>query len=253
LKHELGAKPYVQSKVPKLTEKQKENCKNFAREHQKWTSEEWKRVLFSDESSFELFHPVNSINDCIWRRNKDDVKPSEVVKFPAKVMVWGMMGPLGLSELHFIPPKTSINAEYYREIILKKCLVPASNRTSSAGSILERKMSLDMSKVVFMQDEATCHTAKINEKWLSDNIPHYWGKGTWPGNSPDLNPIENLWSILQQLVDQVEPPPTTLEGLKKILLDSWKKIKPETLENLYLSMPDQIKSVLNASGGHVCK
>ena len=31
-------------------------------------------------------------------------------------------------------------------------------------------------------------------------------KGIWPSNSPDLNPIENLWTIVQSELDNKEPP-----------------------------------------------
>ena len=183
LKRELGSKPFVRGKKPKLTEKQKKNRVNFAKKVQKWKFAEWKYVVFSDESPYELYHPANRKNDVIWARNKDEVEPSPVIKFPPKVMVWGAMGVSGLSDLHFVPEKTNVDAKYYREEILKKVLIPTLKRTSENGNISNRKISPDMSKVIFMQDGATSHTAKVNEKWLKENVPNYWEKGIWPGNS----------------------------------------------------------------------
>ena len=45
----------------------------------------------------------------------------------------------------------------------------------------------------------------------------------WPGNSPDLNVIENAWSTLKDAISKLKTPPRTQEGLKKILIKKWKE------------------------------
>ena len=37
----------------------------------------------------------------------------------------------------------------------------------------------------------------------------------WPANSPDFSPIENEWAILQDMVDEVDPPPSTLKAKRR--------------------------------------
>ena len=79
------------------------------------------------------------------------------------------------------------------------------------------------------------------------------GKGVWPANSPGLIPIENLWSILKEELKCEKKTPQNLASLEKALQAAWSRIKPETLTNLILSMPDRIKSVITARGQFVIR
>ena len=70
-------------------------------------------------------------------------------------------------------------------------------------------------------------------------------KGTWPANSPDLSPIENLWSILKNDLDSMGG----LKDLKMLetqLKTAWSNISPEILGNLIDGMPNRIKKCINS-------
>ena len=71
-----------------------------------------RRVIFSDESPFQLFHSPIVQNDRVWVRNREDVDPSPTVKFPTKIMVWGAMLSCALTKLHIVPEKTTVTAQY---------------------------------------------------------------------------------------------------------------------------------------------
>jgi transposase len=58
----------------------------------------------------------------------------------------------------------------------------------------------------------------------SRTFPAYWDKHFWPGNSPDLNPIENLWSIMEGKV-YCPPLATNKETLVKKIKDAWEYLK----------------------------
>ena len=136
-----------------------------------------------------------------------------------------------LSNLHFIPRGQSITSEYYVEEILKKSLMSTINRKRLNGPICKRKMMLNISKSIFQQDGAPAHTAKKAQDWCIQNLKGFWKKGIWPANSPDLNPIENLWAILQSHLDLLDPP-TNEESLKNSLKKAWSEINEDTLDNL---------------------
>ena len=192
MRQSLKVLPFKPQLQPLLTAVQKANRVKFCRKRKSWGIDEWRRVLFSDESPFELFHPPDRQANQIWVRDKEEVPPTFTVKHPFKIQVWGLMSFIALSELHVLPEKQMLTGAYYVDKILEKSLLPTLKRTRKTGSTLIRKLLLDMSMAIFQQDGAPAHTSKVAIKWLENNLNSFWGKGVWPGNSPDLSPIENL-------------------------------------------------------------
>ncbi|MBJ5103534.1 hypothetical protein JGF61_23260 [Salmonella enterica subsp. enterica serovar Agona] len=70
----------------------------------------------------------------------------------------------------------------------------------------------------------------------------------WPAQSPDLNIIEPLWSVLENRVRSRYPPPASLKELEQFLLEEWYNIPLTTIQDLYMSIPRKIQAVLNAKG-----
>lgn len=70
----------------------------------------------------------------------------------------------------------------------------------------------------------------------------------WPANSPDLNPIENVWATLGRRVAQKRP--QSLADLKKIVEETWySEITLEYLKKLYSSMKSRVDEVIKKKGG----
>ena len=252
LRKDLQVRPYKRPKQPKLSSKQRENRLNFCLAKENWTVADWRNILWPDESSFELFHPTNRQNDRIWARDGSNIIPQETVKFPPKFMVWGMMSFRAISKLHFIPPKQTVNTAYYIDEILAKSCLETLHRTRENGSVLDRKMLKNMSKAVFMQDGAPAHTSKKTQDWCKRNLANFWDKPQWPGNSPDLNPIEYLWGYLQEELNKMDTAKSICD-LKIQLESAWSSIKPNYLKALIDGMPERIKSCIKLDGNYISR
>ena len=82
-----------------------------------------------------------------------------------------------------------------------------------------RKLKLGC-KYVFEMDNDAKQTSKVVAKWLKDEKVKLL---EWPSQSPDLNPIENLWAELKK---RVRARPTNLTQLQQLCQEEWAKIHP---------------------------
>ena len=72
----------------------------------------------------------------------------------------------------------------------------------------------------------------------------------WPAKSPDLNPIEHIWELLDRRVMARAIPPRNARELAGALVEECGNISQQELENLVQSMRRRCTAVLNAAGGH---
>ena len=211
--------------------KRLEWCRNL----QNWSIEQWKNVIFSDESSFTLFPTSGRVY--VWRQPKEAYDPTCILPTVkhggGSVMIWGAIswksaGPM--ISLH-----GRINSRDYLRIL------------SDQVHPMVRELFPD-GDAFFQDDNAPIHTARIVKQWYdehSDELEHL----IWPPQSPDLNIIEPLWSILEVQLRSRFPPPSSLKELEAVLTEEWAKIPLKTIENLYESIPRRINAVLASKGG----
>jgi len=67
--------------------------------------------------------------------------------------------------------------------------------------------------------------------------------------SPDVNPIEPLWDVVEQELCVLDMHPTNLHQLKDVILSIWANISKECFQHLVESIPHRIKAVLKVKGG----
>ena len=95
----------------------------------------------------------------------------------------------------------------------------------------------------FMQDNALCHKAKVVMSYLSEQD---FEIRDWPPQSPDLNPIENLWKTLG--VKVMERNPTNTEDLWVKLQEECSKISIEDCQELIRSCIQRCAAVIESKG-----
>lgn len=142
-------------KKPGLTQKMKSARLAFAKLHRDWTENEWKRVIFTDESKCNL----NQSDGIAYvrRRVGEDLHEDCIAvrnKFPLSFMVWGCISYYGCGDLAFITG--SMNADSYISII-----------TNYLEPSIERLFPVSV-QPIFQDDSAPCHRAKRVGDTISD-------------------------------------------------------------------------------------
>lgn len=206
---------------------------DWAKKYVSWTVEDWRKVLFSDESHF-LVQGQRSR----FVRKSDNEKLTtahidQTVKHPLKKMFWGCFSYKGTGCL--VPIEGMMNSQKYRDLLEHR--LEAELRKVDANS-----------QAVFQQDSAPCHVSKIMMKYFKDKKISCL---EWPGNSLDLNPIENLQAIVKARLRKIDC--TTKTKLIEAVIHTWFRDQQisENCKKLVDSMPKRVEEVIKAKGGHI--
>jgi transposase len=228
----VGLSARIALKKPLLTYAHRLRRKAFALAHRDWTVEQWKQVLWSDESKYQLF-PTGRV--IVRRRTHEKWHPQCIiptVKFGGgSIMVWGCMSWHGVGQLYRC--RGTMNKDQYINV-LQNNMIPSSRSLFGRRGVF-----------VFQHDNAPCHKAKQVIDFLANKRVNVM---EWPPQSPDMNPIEHVWEILFRKVQGMKP--SNLDELWKIVEESWRAIAPEDLHTLVESMPRRVQAVIKANGGY---
>jgi len=164
----------------------------FYNKCRRFTALQWTLICFSDAHTLSPNHISNPRNERVVikigtvapalakvRRNDSRVQPT--------LHVYGCLTRYGMLGPYFI--EGTINSITYRAQVLDHLLPDLIAKHGPHESF------------IFMQDGAGEHiSARTQNHIRNDTTVTFWPKGVWPGNSPDLNPIEGFWPLLRHAV-----------------------------------------------------
>lgn len=226
LKNKL--KSYISQKKPLITKSMAKKRLAWCKKYKNKEISFWENVIFSDETMITIR------NDSLMQRcrrfpwsnpfNTKYIRPT--VKYPLSIMMWGCFSKHHRPELTII--EGIMNSEKYEEV-LENNIKPIFSENSS---------------LFFQDDSAPCHRSRKIKLYKTNNNIYSLD---WPGNSPDLNPIENLWHILKRKVGRFQ-----YKNKKQLVFMAKKiwnqNIDNDVIKNLIESMPKRIDLCIKNNG-----
>ena len=134
-------------------------------------------------------------------------------------MFWGCFSWHGFEPI--VPIEGSVNGQTYAKVI-NKYVIPTLHKYFPNGN------------GIFQKDNIPPHHLKVA-------VTACENAGIvildWLAQSPDLNPIKNIWAEMKMMVHRRTPPPSNIKVLESYVKDAWNDLPPEYYKKLVDSMP----------------
>ena len=214
-------------KHEKLTVAHKQRRVEYSKEMKGY---DWDRVLFSDEKTFYL----GASPEYAWQDPHDRPEAPKLIN-PPKLNVWAAVGTYMKTRLYYF--STNMNSSLYVKV-LKTCL-KEENLTFSDACPSKLRQSW-----VYLQDNARYHKTDESMDAVQDLVGNRWIEH--PARSPDLNPMEDIWSYLDRKVKEVRP--RTITSLKRVLTKSWVSLPWNYIAQSTKSMGRRLRTCIKHEG-----
>ena len=195
--------------------------------------------MCSTDQSYDNRTIASTLKMQIWiATNNRDVPRVMKTKFPATVMVFGVLS----SEGHIMPPHIfevglKINTKVYQDV-LKNVMIPKCNQAAGGRPW------------VWQQDSAPAHKSKETQAWLQKECFDFVPFSHWPPSSSDLNPLDYfVWSYVENIINM------TSQNTKASLITAIRRVFTELplafVEKACSQFQIRIEAVIEAEGGYI--
>ena len=128
------------------------------------------------------------------------------------------------------------------DVFHRQLMDGAKYREIVEGNLFQSSRDLRLGRrFTLQQDNDPKHTAKATLEWFKGKQVNVL---EWPSQSPDLNPIENLWYDLKIAVYQQNP--SNLKELEQFCLEEWSKNPVTRCAKLIVTYPKRLAASIAA-------
>lgn len=213
---------------------------------------DWDKVMFTDRKRFLWLHPGVQVKRCEWKE-RGQQREAPTVNHPMAVNAYVGITRFGVTKCHLVAgtskqhttysnlhgePARNITCGEYKDVLMRTLLPEGARLFAKHG----------VTCWVFQQDNDPSHKH-------AGSVIAEWSKGQsctasllehWPPNSPDLNPVENLWAHVQAQVDAM--PVNNFAQFRSTVLATMADVKKEYLVSLFDSMTRRMQQVIDLGG-----
>lgn len=210
----------------------------WCKAYRNWTVDDWKRVVWSDETKINRFNSDGRVWS--WIRDGETIKPRHVkgtIKHGGGgIMLWSAITYAGTGWLCQIIG--NMDKVLYQSIL--------EDEQSKTIDLLCDTLGFRRDQIVFQHDNDPKHTSHIVANYLEKQDYRVL---SWPPQSPDLNPIENMWRLLKIRLNEYETSAKGMQELYERVTEVWyETIKTKECQKVIDSMPNRIEACIKAKG-----
>lgn len=212
----------------------------------------WKNVMFTDRKKFYFRYPGSRVKPSQWVE-KGATRTAATVNHPLGLNVYAGITVHGVTQAHIVAGTSKHKTQY-------------NNKNGAEAKNITAQEYADVVKSTFLRDGARLFSTHGVSSWIlqQDNDPTHRAAsavvsehnrrnassisilGDWPPNSPDLNPIENLWAWVEAKVNALGC--QTFEQFSQAVLDQLAAVPKAMLVKLINSMPKRLEKVIELEG-----
>ena len=197
------------------------------------------QLMLSTDPSYDNRTIASTLKTQIWiATNNKDVPRVIKTKFPATVMIFGVLSSKG----HIMPPHIfevglKVNTKVYLDV-LKSVVIPWYNQVAGGRPW------------VWQQDSAPAHKSKEIQAWLQKECYDFVLFSHWARSFPDLNPLDYfVWSYVENITNMTSH--NTKTSLIAAIRRVFAKLLPALVEKACSQFRIRIEAVIEVEGGYI--